>query len=63
MIIEDEYADPVLDNEYLFEENENFKVDEINHDNCNSWFNSLADMCIVDTCWRWNTIVRNMISN
>ena len=41
--IEDEYADPKLDNEYLFEENDNFKVDEVNHDNCDTRFNSLAD--------------------
>ena len=45
MIIEDEYADPELDNEYLFEEHDNFKVNKENHDNCNTWFNSLADMC------------------
>ena len=45
MIIEDEYTDPELDNEQLFEENDNFKVGEVNHDNCDTQFNSLADMC------------------
>ena len=62
MIIEDEYTDPKLDNEYLFEENDNFKVDKVNHDNCDTWFNSLADMCrqymseVDHHCLKWDLI-------